>query len=137
MPSIFRSIVTLRCPHCLQSRLRKENSWFDFKEGCKRCNYRYEREEGYFLGAPWMINYPLTSVISIAAGVYFYRYTEIHSSALAALLSVIAIGVGAFFYPYARAIWMVGDHIIHPLQDKDRLDFQLPLTSLDSRVNKT
>lgn len=137
MPYIFRAIFLLRCAYCGRTSFRKKNSWFDFADGCERCNYKFEREEGYFLGAPWMINYPLTSVISIGAGIYFYRYTDLHSLGLAGLLSAIAISFGILFYPFARAIWMVGDHLIHPIQERDRLNPDKPLNIPQSGKNKS
>src|SRR4051812_6796826 len=41
--------LTRRCPQCGSSGIFR-NYW-SLKEECPRCHYRFEREEGYFLGA--------------------------------------------------------------------------------------
>lgn len=120
-------IFLLRCPYCLQSSLRKPGSWFEFAEGCPVCHYRYDREAGYFWGAPWMINYPLVGIICLIGAVYLYPRVgpSIGMLGLAALLSGLAIVSALFLYPYARAIWLVGDHWLHPLSPNE-IDYGSP-----------
>ncbi len=119
----FGAVLRLRCPRCGITPLRKEGSWFEFDDGCARCGYRYEREPGYFWGAPWMINYPLVAVITLILGAWYLRSDlHFHSLILATIISTLAIALSLFLYPYARALWMYGDHFFHPLSDKDAWD---------------
>ena len=117
----IRGIFRLRCPYCLETHLLQPGSWFEFNEGCRRCGYRFEREEGYFLGAPWMISYPLIGAICLAVAVFTYPLLapRFGMTGLAVLISITAIVTGLLFYPYARAIWMVGDHLLHPLNPEE------------------
>src|SRR5919204_3989417 len=55
--------LRLRCPRCGRSRLYE--SWFRMRERCAACGLRYEREQGYFVGAIY-INYAAT--VAIGAG---------------------------------------------------------------------
>lgn len=117
----LRSIFLLRCPHCATSSLLKPGSWFEFQEGCELCSYRYERESGYFLGAPWMISYPLVGMVCLLLSISLFswitpRFGMLGLSGLVALAAIIS---GLFFYPYARAIWMFGDHLFNPLEDRE------------------
>src|SRR5919199_5882023 len=41
--------LTKRCAVCGSGGLY--DGWFRMKERCPRCGYRFEREEGFFLGA--------------------------------------------------------------------------------------
>lgn len=118
----FRSLPLLRCPYCVKSPLLKAGSWFEFQEGCPICRYAYERESGYFIGAPWMISYPLIGAICLVTAIYFYpllapRYGTL---GLSTLIAAVAAVCGLLFYPYARAIWMFGDHVLNPLQESER-----------------
>lgn len=119
----FGAALLLRCPRCGITPLRKQGSWFEFEEGCTRCGYRYEREPGYFWGAPWMINYPLVAVMTIVLTIFYLRSDmHLNSLVLASIVSGVAIGMSLFLYPFARSLWMYGDHLFHPLNDKDAWD---------------
>ena len=122
-----RGIVLLRCPYCLESPLRKSGSWFEFADGCSGCHYRYEREAGYFWGAPWMISYPLVGIITLFVTSIFWSslHARFGMLGLASLISLVAVTTAIGLYPYARAIWMVGDHILHPLH-KDEQTYEVP-----------
>jgi hypothetical protein len=116
----LRAIVLLKCPYCLETPLRKSGSWFEFRTGCPRCLYRYEREEGYFWGAPWMINYPLTSALTLSIIIAIYQSPkDWHPLWIATVAALSAMAVAILFFPFARAIWLVGDHWLHPLRGKD------------------
>lgn len=114
-------IFLLKCPYCLKEPLR--SSWFSFREGCPHCHYRYEREPGYFLGSPWMINYPITAAIAFL-GTYlmFVRYPQLHPLLKATAITLVAVLSSLGFYPFSRAIWLVGDHLLNPLTERDYWD---------------
>lgn len=114
-------IVLLRCPYCLESPLRKKGTWFEFEAGCPVCHYRYDREAGYFWGAPWMISYPLVGIVCLISAVFLYPRLgpEIGMLGLASLLAAIAVVSALVLYPFARAIWLVGDHWLHPLNPSE------------------
>ncbi|SMF20451.1 DUF983 domain-containing protein [Pseudobacteriovorax antillogorgiicola] len=116
----LRAIALLRCPYCLETPLRKPKSWFEFRDGCSKCGYRFEREPGYFLGSPWMINYPITSLVCFALTYYLFQYQEDMAVLIkAAVVALAGIATGLILYPFSRAIWLVGDHFLHPLGDED------------------
>src|SRR5688572_13075286 len=59
---LFRGF-TLRCPRCGGGRLFRR--WFRMMTRCPRCEYPFEREEGFFLGA-YVINLAVTQFAVIA-----------------------------------------------------------------------
>src|SRR5438270_12529260 len=64
------------CPECGVSpvfvpvgRVRSIWDWFTPLDGCPRCGYAYEREEGYFLLATWGMNYGTVAGLGIILGI--------------------------------------------------------------------
>src|SRR5436190_19153718 len=64
--------LRLRCPECGISPVftpwRKTRSlfdWFTPLDGCPRCGYAYQREQGYFLLAIWALNYGLIAGLAL------------------------------------------------------------------------
>jgi hypothetical protein len=118
-PKLLPTLL-LRCPHCGKESLRKKGSWFEFKEGCSICNYRYEREAGYFTGASWMINYTVISLAGVGMAWYLVAATPLRGLWIASMISLFVIVFGLWFFPYGKAIWMYFDHLINPLSADDR-----------------
>ena len=113
------SLLFLRCPHCNKTPLLKNGSWFDFKKGCDICGYDYEREEGYFWGAPFMLNYPITGAIGITSFVFLEPHLRTYDVYfLAAIVSFIFCACALLLFPFAKALWMFLDHLIHPIFPK-------------------
>jgi uncharacterized protein (DUF983 family) len=68
----IRRALLLRCPECgispLFKPLRQTRSLFDYFEpldGCPRCGFGYEREQGYFLLAIWGVNYGIVAGLAL------------------------------------------------------------------------
>jgi len=117
--------LRLMCPLCGQTRLQAANRFFEFSLGCPKCAYKFEREDGYFSGSPWMVGYPIVGisllVISLVlkfikpdTSVYFLITAGFF---LGALLSVIG-------FPWFRAIWMHADLWLNPLTSNDHQLFK-------------
>lgn len=121
-PSLFK-FLRLKCGYCGQSKLRAPGGWMAFGAGCPTCNYKYEREPGYFTGASWMVNYAVTAVVGLLAAIFFiFKLPETNSSIIAGALGVLILVFGTIFMPFSKAIWMWLDHSLHPLTDADRLN---------------
>src|SRR5262249_54898084 len=54
--------LRLRCPRCGRTRLFA--GWFRMRDTCAACGLRYEREQGYFVGAIY-VNYLLTAALGL------------------------------------------------------------------------
>ena len=51
-----------RCPNCGGHRLFKEGTLFQLNDECPDCGLRFEKDEGFFLGA-MALNYGVTVVV--------------------------------------------------------------------------
>jgi len=105
-----------RCPICGTGQLFTR--WFRMKERCPGCRYRFEREEGFFLGA-YVINLAIAQglVILLAIVPLIIRMA---SDPDAGILPFVAGGlIGAvvaplFFYPWSKTIWTAFDLMLRP-----------------------
>ena len=105
-----------RCPICGTGSLFTR--WFRMKERCPGCQYLFEREEGFFLGA-YVINLAIAQglVILLAIVPLIIRMA---SDPDASIMPFVLGGlVGAviapmFFYPWSKTIWTAFDLMLRP-----------------------
>ena len=116
--------VLKRCPLCGCGKLF--TGWFRMKERCPRCRYRFEREEGFFLGA-YVINLAVAQGVVVAlavvpAIVLLARNPD--TSIVPLLLGGIAGAVLAplGFYPFSKTIWTAIDLIMRPVSVPEPAD---------------
>ena len=77
----LRRAMHLRCPECGISpifvplrRIRRMDDLIHTLDGCPRCGYAYQRENGYWLLATWVINYTLVAGVGLTAGILIDSY---------------------------------------------------------------
>jgi uncharacterized protein (DUF983 family) len=103
----------LRCPRCGAGKLF--NGWFRMVDHCPRCNYKFEREEGFFLGA-YVINIGVSQLVAVA----FIAIGVIATLPDPPVGKLIVIGLAVViatpfvFYPFSKTIWTACDMIMHP-----------------------
>ena len=99
------------CPNCGEGDIW--TGWFSMKDRCPRCRYRFEREEGYFLGA-MAVNLLVAEFIPIGILIVLFVWTDLSWIALEAIVIPLALGLPILFYPFARTFWMAIDLMITP-----------------------
>ena len=101
--------LRLRCPRCGRSPLY--DGWFRMHERCAACGLRYEREQGYFVGAIY-INYAVT--VLVAAGTVLVLDWTFGLTLAAQLAIGITLGalVPVVFFRYARSLWLSLDYLV-------------------------
>ena len=115
---------TRRCPACGSGNLF--DGWFRMKDRCPRCGYRFEREEGFFLGA-FVINFAvaegLMALLCIVPLIWLLA-----ARPEASVWPVVAGGlVGAvvaplLFYPFSKTIWVALELMLRPAQAHEPTD---------------
>ena len=113
--------LALRCPECGVSpiftplrNVRSLYDWFHPLDGCPRCGYAYEREQGYFLLAIWGLNYGLVALLGVIAGLYIqHRY---HPGVWSPMwLWLLPMPLMSFvFARHAKALFLAMDHYFDP-----------------------
>jgi uncharacterized protein (DUF983 family) len=89
-------------------------------ERCPGCGLRFEREEGYWVGA-MIVNFAVTEVafvVVFAAGLAI-SWPDVPW----VLLTVVAVAVNAvvplIFYPFSKTLWMALDVLLHRMDRQD------------------
>ena len=123
-PSAWRFIrrgLMLRCPECGISpvfvplkKVRSLFDWFTPLDGCPRCGYAYEREQGYFLLAIWGVNYGLIALGGVLVGLYIQH--KHHPGVWSPWWLVLApMPFASFFFArHAKSLFLAMDHYFDP-----------------------
>ena len=102
--------LKLKCPLCGRGSLYR--SLFKMEEYCSYCNLRFEREQGYFVGAIY-INVLATEFLLIP--IYFICILFIPSIAqmINTVLALLAVALPILFYHHSRSLWLSFDYIVN------------------------
>jgi uncharacterized protein (DUF983 family) len=108
---LLKRALLLRCPRCGRGKLFRR--WFTMYDHCSYCNWRFEREEGYWTGAI-AVNLVVTELL-VAAFVIPLAAMQ------TPLLPLFAIGIPAtillpfLFYRHSKSVWMTIDFFLNPV----------------------
>lgn len=102
----YRRALRLQCPVCGRGKLF--SSFFLMNERCTECDFKFEREPGYFLGSSY-INYGWTSVSLTVAYIVFHIGLEYPNSYVVPPLMVWFVLFPVFAHRYARSFWLAFD----------------------------
>jgi len=95
------------------------------KTHCPQCGYRFEREEGFFLGA-YVINLAV-SELAVVVVVVILIVQEARGRA-GSLVPWIVVSAGIqvilpfFFYPFSKTIWSALDLAMRPLDPHEEAE---------------
>lgn len=108
IPRAFRR----RCPWCGGGRVFA--SWFELKPHCPTCGYRFEREEGYWVGAMIVVTGLLYVVFAaLMLGVIALTYPDVPWSPLLAVSLAVMLVLPLLAYPLAKLLWIAVDLLVH------------------------
>jgi uncharacterized protein (DUF983 family) len=103
--------VTLRCPRCGQTKLFR--TWFSMHEICDLCGLRFERAQGYFVGAIY-VNYAMTTVIALTGYFVLWRVADPPTAVQLALWVPFVALFPLWFFRYSRSIWLALEYFVNP-----------------------
>ena len=124
MARLLGRALLLRCARCGARKLFRR--WFTMAERCPRCGMRFEREEGFFLGA-YVINFGATEGLLLVV-LMAYVLAQANSTDGVAVLPVVLAAIGAAvlmplaFYPFSRALWVAVELIMRPLEPHEQVE---------------
>jgi uncharacterized protein (DUF983 family) len=110
----MRRALGRRCPYCGSPEIY--DGYFALRERCPRCGVRFEREEGYFLGA-YALNLIVAEFLGLGLAILLIfktdlRYLQLIWQELIAVTLAVAFPVVLF--PFSRTVWIAMDLIFHP-----------------------
>jgi uncharacterized protein (DUF983 family) len=125
--------LRLRCPECgispIFRPLRQTRSlfdWFTPLDGCPRCGYAYQREQGYFLLSIWALNYGL--IAGLALLISFTLDMLFDLSLWTQIVCVFApMPLFSFLFSrHSKALFLALDHYCDPHVRSDQPDDDHP-----------
>ena len=108
---VFAAGVHLKCPKCGEGKMF--SGMFKMSAACSRCNFRFEREMGYFVGAMY-INYGATIVVAFAGFFALDFITPITFQQNFILWIAFCVLFPIVFFRYSRSLWLSFDYIVNP-----------------------
>jgi len=103
--------VCLRCPRCGARSLFRTG--LTMYERCARCRLRFEREQGYFIGAMY-ISYGVTVILALIGFVALEYWTALSLTQQLVLWIVFATGFPVLFFRQSRGVWLGFDYLFNP-----------------------
>ncbi|MGH9969260.1 MAG: DUF983 domain-containing protein [Pyrinomonadaceae bacterium] len=114
-PSISQALtrcIRLLCPACGQASIVKKP--FHIKDYCNSCLARFEREEGFFVGAI-LVNVVTTELVILFTYLVSLGVVAAHYQAVLTVLLVLALLFPVAFYHHSWSIWLTFDHAVEGL----------------------
>ena len=105
--------VRLKCPRCGVGALYGRP--FSMYERCAHCGLRFEREQGYFVGAIY-INYAATVLIAVPGFFILDVFTAMTIHQQLALWIPFGVVFPLVFFHHSRSLWLVLDHLLNPVK---------------------
>jgi uncharacterized protein (DUF983 family) len=102
--------LRLRCPRCGVGRLYEKP--FRMHDHCSQCTLKFEREQGYFIGAIY-INYIATVAIAVPGFFLLDAFTHLTINQQLALWIPFALVFPLLFFHHSRSLWLVFDHLFN------------------------
>lgn len=120
-----------RCPNCGQRGLFSR--WFTLVERCPRCQLRFERIEGHWMGSLGLNTIVSFTVLFVVLVIGLtLSYPEFHMGPLVAASVTTAVVVPLAFFPSSRTLWTAIDILMRPLEPGEASGPQAPTTPAGS-----
>ncbi len=108
---ILLSGIRLQCPRCHRGPVFF--GLFKMHPECPQCHLRFEREQGFFVGAIYL-NYGATVAVAVPGFFILDYWTEISLLAQLLLWGTFAAIFPLFFFRYSRCLWLSLVYIFVP-----------------------
>jgi uncharacterized protein (DUF983 family) len=106
--------LRLKCPRCGVGALYAQP--FKMLANCPDCSLKFEREQGYFVGAIY-INYTATVAIAVPGFFLLDTFFGLTINQQLALWVPFAVIFPLIFFHHSRSLWLVLDHFFNPAKN--------------------
>ena len=111
MLQMLGSGLRLKCPRCGIGSLYAKP--FRMYSHCPHCGLKFEREQGYFVGAIY-INYAATVLIAVPGFFIFDAFSGMTINHQLAIWIPFSVVFPPLFFHHSRSLWLVLDHLFNP-----------------------
>jgi uncharacterized protein (DUF983 family) len=120
---IVARALRLRCPRCGRTKLYVHG--FRMHERCAECGLRYEREQGYFVGAIY-VNYAFTIALVVAVVLGLDSTVGLTLRQQLVLGVALAVVTPLLFFRYSRSLWLSLDYLVTLADERRERDRVTP-----------
>jgi uncharacterized protein (DUF983 family) len=106
---ILRRAIALRCPRCGATPLF--TGWFAMATACALCGLRYERAQGYWVGAIY-VNYGVTATIALLG--FFLTWPAWSMPTELLVWGAFVVLFPLWFFRYSRSLWLAVETLVNP-----------------------
>ena len=111
-PAAIPRAFARRCPWCGGRGVFA--SFFELKPACPACGYRFEREEGYWVGAMVVVTGLLYIVFAaLMLGVIALTHPDVPWTPLLVAALAVCLLLPVLAYPLAKLLWIAVDLLVH------------------------
>jgi uncharacterized protein (DUF983 family) len=110
------AILRQMCPGCRAARIFRKSIFTGFprmQERCPNCGLKFEREQGYFLGAMY-ISYGLALITIVALALLLWAVTSWSMQKVTAWAIVLFLPLAPTLTLFSRVLWIYLDRAIDP-----------------------
>jgi uncharacterized protein (DUF983 family) len=110
------AILRQMCPQCRAARIFRKSIFTGFprmQERCPNCGLKFEREQGYFLGAMY-ISYGLALITIVALALLLWAVTSWSMQKVTAWAIVLFLPLAPTLTLFSRVLWIYLDRAIDP-----------------------
>jgi uncharacterized protein (DUF983 family) len=133
MLSVIGAGLRLKCPRCNVGSLYRHP--FSMNDYCLHCGLKFEREQGYFVGAIY-INYAATVAIAVPGFFILDAFTHMTIHQQLTIWVPFAVIFPLLFFHHSRSLWLMLDHLFNPAKSPYPLPPKKP-ASLSSSDNES
>ena len=109
-PAVRRALA-LRCPRCGRAPLFR--GWFTMNTVCAVCDLRFERAQGYWVGAIY-VNYGVTVAIAVTGFFLLNALADWDTGPQLALWVPFVTLFPLWFFRYSRSVWLGLEYALNP-----------------------
>jgi uncharacterized protein (DUF983 family) len=114
--STFSAILRQMCPRCRSARIFRKSIFTGFPgmlKCCPNCSLKFEREQGYFLGAMY-ISYGLALMTITALGLLLWASTSWSLQRITLWAILLFLPLAPSLTLFSRVLWIYLDQAIDP-----------------------
>lgn len=103
--------LNCKCPNCKKGKIFLNGGNIlllkipKMNDRCPECNYKFERETGFFFGAMF-VSYALAAAQMITSLVIFWHFIDLSPLRVFAIIGVIALLLSTINFKLSRSIWI-------------------------------
>lgn len=109
--------LTRSCPRCGAPAFV---SWFEMKDTCDECGFRFEREPGYWVGAVTINTVVIfATFVVVFGGLVLVTWPDVPWTTVLIVTLFANIVIPVTFYPMSKTTWSALELSWHPLEPEE------------------